>query len=107
LGIRVKAEGSALKLANVLDGGSAQLAGLSAGDELIALNGLRVSPSNLESLIGRESAGDVLKILVFRRDELLSFEVSLRAPVLEECALKIADRQVAGADRLREAWLLR
>jgi len=105
LGIRTKAEGNALKLANVLDGGSAQAVGLSAGDELIAVNGLRVTAGNLESLVGRASPGDMLEILVFRRDELLHFEAALAAPRVEECSLTQADKPAKTVLGLRKGWL--
>ncbi|MDP5237932.1 PDZ domain-containing protein [Uliginosibacterium sp. 31-16] len=105
LGIRTRTEGNTLRLAHVLDGGNAQLAGLSAGDELIALNGLRVTAGNLESLVGRASAGDVLEILVFRRDELRRFDVKLDAPRIEECTLALVDKTARVSAGMRDAWL--
>ncbi|MBS1209124.1 MAG: family peptidase [Proteobacteria bacterium] len=105
LGIRTKAEGNVLRLASVLDGGSAQAAGLSAGDELLALNGLRVTAGNLESILGRTAPGDTLEILVFRRDELWRFEVPLGAPRLEECVLSLAEKPVKSVIAMRAGWL--
>ncbi|WP_018607292.1 M61 family metallopeptidase [Uliginosibacterium gangwonense] len=105
LGIRTRAEGANLRLSHVLDGGSAQQAGLSAGDELIAINGLRVTASNLESLLARHLPESLLDVLVFRRDELLRFTVPLRAPAIEECELQIAAVQPLEGLRLRQAWL--
>ena len=105
LGLRTKVEGGALKLAHVLDGGSAQSAGLSAGDELVAMNGLRVTVANLDALLARCAPGDVLDLQAFRRDELLRFALELRAPAMEECALKITERVPSGSDALREGWL--
>ncbi|NSL55521.1 M61 family metallopeptidase [Uliginosibacterium aquaticum] len=105
LGLRTRSEGNVLKLANVLDGGTAQAAGLSAGDELVALNGLRVTGSNLDSLLARCSVGDVLEILVFRRDELLRFAVLLAAPRVDECLLTLASGATDNA--LLQGWLKR
>jgi predicted metalloprotease with PDZ domain len=105
LGIRTKAEGGALKLANVLDAGTAQAAGLSAGDELVAINGLRVTASNLEALLARCPLGEALDVQVFRRDELLRFAVKLEAPKLEECVLALAEKPAEDVLALREAWL--
>ncbi len=104
LGIRTKAEGSVLKLANVIEGSSAQAAGLSAGDELVALNGLRVTAGNLDSLLARCQTGETLDLLVFRRDELRHFKPVLEAPRLEECALGL-DAGSAKSLGLRNAWL--
>jgi len=105
LGIRTRAEGGSLRLSHVLDGGSAQAVGLSAGDELVALNGLRVTASNLETLLARHLPGSLLDVLAFRRDELLRFNVPLRAPAVEECELQVAPAQPPEGLRLRRAWL--
>lgn len=105
LGIRTRAEGNVLRLANVLDGGTAQAAGLSVGDELVALNGLRVNATNLEALLARCAPGEMLDIAVFRRDELLRFAVKLEAPKLEECVLTLADKPARAMRVLRAGWL--
>lgn len=105
LGIRTRGEGSLVRLANVLDGGSAQAAGMSAGDELVAVNGLKVTTGNFETLLGRFSPAALLDIVVFRRDELLQFRVELRAPRNEECELKLDSRSPVKVARQRAAWL--
>lgn len=104
LGIRTRADGNSLRLANVIEGGSAQAAGLSAGDELVALNGLRVSASNLDNLLARCTVGETLDLLVFRRDELRRFSPVLEAPRVEECCLGL-DSGSAKSLGLRNAWL--
>jgi predicted metalloprotease with PDZ domain len=69
------------KLSNVHEGGAAHQAGLSAGDIIIAVDGLRVSgnPSNLDALLSRYPVGATVSVHAFRRDELMSFEVTLQA----------------------------
>jgi predicted metalloprotease with PDZ domain len=68
------------KLTGVHEGGPAHQAGLSAGDIVIALDGLRVTgnPSNLDALLGRYKVGDKVTVHAFRRDELMVFEVTLQ-----------------------------
>jgi predicted metalloprotease with PDZ domain len=66
-----------VKLTHVLDGGGAQAAGLSAGDLVIACDGLRVSQQALDKMLARKLVGDSLTIHAFRRDELLSRMVVL------------------------------
>jgi len=68
------------KLTQVHEGGAAHQAGLSAGDILIAVDGLRVSgnPCNLDGLFARYRVGDTVTVHAFRRDELMSFEVRLQ-----------------------------
>jgi predicted metalloprotease with PDZ domain len=75
------------RLSNVHEGGPAHQAGLSAGDVVIALDGLRVTgnPSNLDALLSRYRVGDTVTVHAFRRDELMTFQVTLqgdRVPVI-------------------------
>jgi predicted metalloprotease with PDZ domain len=68
------------KLTQVHEGGPAHQAGLSAGDVVIAIDGLRANgnPPNLDQLFARYRVGDTVTVHAFRRDELLSFEVTLQ-----------------------------
>ena len=68
------------KLSQVHEGGAAHQAGLSAGDILIAVDGLRVNgnPSNLDQLFARYRVGDAVTVHAFRRDELMTFDVTLQ-----------------------------
>jgi len=68
------------KLTQVHEGGAAHQAGLSAGDILIAVDGLRVNgnPCNLDGLFARYRVGDSVTVHAFRRDELMTFEVTLQ-----------------------------
>ena len=104
LGARLAAAPDGVKLTHVLDGGGAQQAGLSAGDLLIALDGLKVGKSTLETLLERRPVGGTVTVHVFRRDELIEREVRLgRAEIQIE--LKAEARVGGTAARLRRAWL--
>jgi predicted metalloprotease with PDZ domain len=69
-----------VKLTQVHEGGAAHQAGLSAGDLLIAVDGLRVNgnPSNLDQLFARYRVGDTVTVHAFRRDELMTVDVTLQ-----------------------------
>jgi len=105
LGVRTAREGNDCKLANVYEGGAAHRAGLSGGDLLVALDGLRVSATNLDSLLARYRVGDTVVVHAFRRDELLSFDVSLIADDAPQMELAAEAKPVA-AVRARDAWLV-
>ncbi|MEO8170479.1 MAG: peptidase M61, partial [Oxalobacteraceae bacterium] len=53
LGLRGVRNGSFCKVANVYEGGAAHQGGVSAGDLLLALDGLRVTATNLDALLSR------------------------------------------------------
>ena len=100
-GAKTASEGNELRLTTVYDGGPAQAAGLAAGDLLLAIDGLRVTPATSERLLGRHRAGDVLRLHVFRRDELIECSLRLGEPARDRHHLRLL-RQPS---RLREEWL--
>ncbi len=105
MGVRTSADGDVLKLANVYDGGPAQAAGLSAGDVLVALDGLKLGAGNFDKLLARRIAGDSVEIHVFRRDELMRFDVELKAAPKDTARLSFTEDAPAPALALREGWL--
>jgi predicted metalloprotease with PDZ domain len=105
LGVKFVAGSSEARLAHVFDGGAAQAAGLSAGDVLIAVDGLRVTASSVDGLLARCRPGETLEIHAFRRDELMRFEVELAPPAADSVKLELAPRATAAALKLRQGWL--
>ena len=101
LGARTKAENGDLVLSTVYPGAAAHAAGLSAGDALVALDGLRVTPANLDALLARKRPGETVEMLAFRRDELMRFSLTLAAPPADSARLTPA----AKANARRRAWL--
>lgn len=104
LGIKVQqAEGGA-QLQFVFAEGPAQRAGLSAGDLVIAVDGLRVSAVSLEKAVSARRPGEVLEVHAFRRDELMQFRVTVGEAPLDTCVLQLpAD---ASARHRVENWIL-
>jgi predicted metalloprotease with PDZ domain len=88
----------------VYEGGAAHLAGVSAGDVLVAIDGLRVTGTNLDGVLSRYRAGDTVALHVFRRDELLPLNLRLAGDDAPAVALSVETRPVAVV-RLRDAWL--
>jgi predicted metalloprotease with PDZ domain len=91
------------KLTQVHEGGAAHQAGLSAGDILIAVDGLRVNgnPANLDQLFARYRVGDAVTLHAFRRDELMQFEVTLQGCVAPVITIGVATgaRRAAAVQR--------
>ena len=101
LGAKTASDANDVKLANVFDGGAAQAAGLSAGDSLLAIDGLRITPATLDKLLARHQPGDTVRVHAFRRDELMEFAVRLDPPPEDDARLALAE----GANTLRTQWL--
>jgi predicted metalloprotease with PDZ domain len=105
LGIRTSNAAGDCKLTHVFDGSPAQAAGLSANDILVALDGLRVTPSNLDSLLARYATGDVVEILVFRHEQLMRMALKLASQPPHKFTLDVDPRAAPAARRLRARWL--
>ena len=93
------------RLSQVFDDGAAQIAGLSAGDVVIAVDGLRVSGANLERKLRSHAPDTTLSFVAFRRDELMNFQVTLQAQPAQVCLLTMRDTPIDAKAR-RNAWLL-
>jgi len=104
LGARTAEDPAGVKLTHVLDDGAAQAAGLSAGDVLVALDGLRVNQRNLEQRLATRPIGSRVQAHFFRRDELFGTMLTISAAPADTCHLEVADRS-APARRRRERWL--
>jgi predicted metalloprotease with PDZ domain len=76
--------------------GSGVAAGLSANDVIIAIDGVKATIKLLETYAQQEGA---YTVYAFRRDELMSFEITAAGTELTEAELKIADQAKA------EKWL--
>ncbi len=92
------------RLAQVFDNGAAQLAGLSAGDSIIAIDGLRVNAMSLERRIRRYTVGTRIEVLACRRDEIRRFSLTLLAQPAITCTLTTHDMPLDAKTR-RSAWL--
>ena len=105
LGARIGADTNGdAKLAQVFDGGAAQEAGLSAGDTIIAIDGLRVTGHNIDRRIKSYTADSTIEFIAFRRDEMMRFNVTLQAHPASVCVLTTRDTPPE-AKLQRDKWL--
>ncbi|WP_334012134.1 M61 family metallopeptidase [Burkholderia cepacia] len=103
IGARLRG-GADCTFAAVYEGGAAHRAGLSAGDTLIAVDGLRVTGTNLDALLARYRPGDKVEVHAFRRDELRIAKLKLDGPEVTRYRLTAAAKPAA-VSKAREAWL--
>ncbi len=75
-------------IAQVYEGSAAHAAGLSAGDVLVALDGLKIEAASWDKLLDRYQAGSQVMIHYFRRDELRSTTATLQALPDDKCNLR-------------------
>jgi len=89
----------------VLAGSPAEAAGVSPGDEAVAVNDLKVGADNLDRRLSECAPGDTVSLRVFRRDELLTLSLALVEPPETTCYLATADTADSDTAARRDAWL--
>ncbi len=104
LGARVAVAGAETRVAAATLDGAAHAAGLSAGDVLVAIDGLRVAPGRLPAMLARYRAGDAVDVTVFRADVLTTRRVTLDAPSATT-TIRETPKAGAAARALRDGWL--
>lgn len=97
--------GGDIRVATVVSGGPAAAAGVHAGDQLVALDGLRVTASGWAAAQSQLQAGQRVVLQVFRDDELLALELTAAAAPADTWTLTLADDADAAALARRNAWL--
>jgi predicted metalloprotease with PDZ domain len=104
-GALLKEHENGLLLQRVSESGSAQSAGISAEDKIIAIDGLYLDLAKFEKKLLLATPGDRWRVHAFRRDELNSFEVILQAADESTFVLQVAEDCREQHQAQLEAWL--
>ncbi len=93
----------------VIEGSPAQKAGLTPGDELLAVDGTRLTYDSLPDVLKRYSPGDVAEFTFFRRAKLQSVRVEVGKAPPEKWSIKpregaTPEEQAIAVDWLKLAW---
>jgi predicted metalloprotease with PDZ domain len=79
LGAMVKTENGQESIKFVEANSPAAVAGVNAGDELLAIDGLRVTADQLSDRLKDYKVGDTIQLSIFHQDELLTLPIKLGA----------------------------
>ena len=105
LGADLDQDGDHLIVTSVRSGTPAYDQGLNAKDEIVALDGARVTKETFESMIAAKRPGDTVRITVFRFDDLRTFDIRLGgrddAPYRIVLLARSSDQQ----KRIYQAWM--
>lgn len=108
LGVKVVRDGADCKIAHAYEGRAAHLAGLSALDQIIAINGLRVTAADaangLDAALARYPVGASVEIHAFRRDELRVFKAKLQADDVPAYQFSLTESKAAKLSALRPSY---
>jgi predicted metalloprotease with PDZ domain len=104
LGVEIEEKGGRTLLKAVRSDGPAAEA-VAAGDELVALDGIRASAETLPKRLAEKRPGARVRLTLLRGDRLLEAEVRLRRPPEEKISLVPDPKATAAARRLLDGWL--
>ena len=104
-GLRLRAAGGHVTVTTVLRHSAAEKAGLSPGDELLAVNGWRVGEANLDTHLRGKDPGDTLTALAARDGRLVEATLILDAARPEIVAIEPMARPTQEAKSLLTRWL--
>lgn len=103
LGVHLREGG---QIAAVIDGSPAAAAGLSPGDELVALGGYRVrGDGDVRKLLGAWRSGQAVEIAVFRRDQLALAQLTLEPTPPTKYEIRGLPELSATQRELYEGWM--
>ncbi|MBV2119932.1 MAG: PDZ domain-containing protein [Candidatus Thiodiazotropha sp. (ex Ctena orbiculata)] len=106
IGAKWTSKTSGIKVQQVFDDGAAQNAGISAGDEIVAVDGLRMSAKQLENYILDTDAGDQIEVHLFRRDQLMSLVLQPQQAAFDTCYFDLTEPSDEAVKQRQSDWLM-
>ncbi|HEU4562556.1 MAG TPA: PDZ domain-containing protein [Longimicrobium sp.] len=105
VGFQWKMEGPRQVVGNVMAGSPAWRAGVNAGDELVALDGLRVDAISLTARLQERPHGSTATLTVFRRDELINLTLPVELVPPQRVLIRQKQDATPEQQTLLEHWL--
>jgi predicted metalloprotease with PDZ domain len=111
LGIRTRANGDRVVVANVIAGSPAYEGGVNAGDELVAIDGKKIDANNGVERLGQPGplndlrAGQRVTLTVFRRERLVNFDLTAAAKPFDHYTITELKDAGDAQKALRDSWL--
>jgi predicted metalloprotease with PDZ domain len=105
LGADLGQEGERLVVRRVYEGQSAYEQGLNARDQIVALDGMRVSQQSFLARLSEKKPGDTINLTLFRDDDLRTLSIKLGAQALVDYRLLPVRQPTPEQSRQYRAWL--
>ncbi|MGX9463226.1 M61 family metallopeptidase [Shewanella sp. A14] len=94
-----------LIISSVVKDGPAWNAGMSAGDEIVAVNGLKVTADGLTKRLNDFNAGDTIKLSIFSNDRLEEVSLQLSEQPKDDLSIIPVDNVTDAQKAFYKAWL--
>lgn len=105
LDVRLRPASTEAVVQNVIRGGAGERAGIAAGDVVVAVDGVRATSENFETLVARAPSDSGVAIHLFRRDELVELLAFPEAARLDTCDLMLLESVSDAVLQARSRWL--
>ena len=105
LGVRVEGAEGAARIRHVLRNTPGRQAGLTPGDEIVAIDGVKVTADKFEKALQRHPPGTAAEITLFRRGRLRRVSVTMGVPPPETYVFSPVEAADEHARRVYESWL--
>lgn len=105
LGLTAKTENGREIIKFVEAGSPAQLAGIDAGDELVAMDGFRVTFPQLREQLRDSYSGNTIQLTIFHQDELRTCLVTLASPRPSRFQIVPLENSTLSQEKTFAGWL--
>jgi predicted metalloprotease with PDZ domain len=105
LGLEVGQEGERLVVRRVPAGTPAFDQGLNTGDQIVAVDGIRVNQTSFFARLGEHKPGDSVTLTIFRDDELRTFAIKLGGRINAEYRILPLAQVTPEQKAIYRAWL--
>lgn len=105
LGVKAQTENGRELIKFVEAGTPAYAAGIDAGDELLAIDGIRVTAQQLSDRLKDYQPGDTIQVTVFHQEELRTYPVTLASPCPSRYQVITMESPSATQKQNFEGWL--
>jgi predicted metalloprotease with PDZ domain len=105
LGVRVCTENNREIIKFVEAASPAQIAGIDAGDELLAIDGIKIGACGLAERLKDYQPNDNIQVTVFHQDQLCNYTVTLTSPISTKYQLKLVDKLTSSQKDNLIGWL--
>jgi predicted metalloprotease with PDZ domain len=99
LGANVTEAAGGVRIAQIMIGGPASKAGLSAGDVIVAINNLSVSKADIDNHLARYASLDTMPVHYFRLGRLRVAQLPVQSAPKDTAVLNVLDKEIV------EGWL--
>ena len=105
IGLTTREGGDRLFVGRIVDGSPAREAGIDGGDEIVALDGRKVTGRDFDKAVSGKKKGDKITLTMFRDNVLREYSIKVKdSPVPEYDIEKISD-PMPGQELIYEQWL--